>query len=337
MKIDFAIINWIKNYLLKRTQTTLVDDAISDSVAITSGVPQGSVLGPLLFVAYIDDLIKVITSTCTNIKAYAFADDIKLTSTDPHSVQQALDIVNEWIGDWQLNLNATKSEHLTLRQKAPVTLFINNQPVSNVNSVRDLGVLLTSNLSWTPYVNQIRAKANSLSHNILRIFSSSNCWLLINLFQTYVRPLLEYNTSTWSPHLQIDIKETESVQRTFTRRLCQRCNIPFSDYNDRLMKLNIESLEVRRIKRDLILLYKILHRLVDIDFNNFFHINQFSGHQLRRHQFYISRQQIAKTEVRNNFYTYRVTKYWNALPESIVSSPTLETFKLRLKTWQLRV
>ena len=105
------------------------------------------------------------------------------------------------------------------------------------------------------------------------------------------------------------------------------------------MKLNIESLEVRRSKPDLILLYKILHRLVDIDFNNFFSFKPILGASLRtrRHQFYISRQQIAKTEVRNNFYTYRVTKYWNALPESIVSSPTLETFKLRLKTWQLRV
>ena len=138
--------------------------------------------------------------------------------------------------------------------------------------MRDLGVILTKNLSWTPYVNQIRAKANALSHNILRIFSSTNCWLLISLFQTYVRPLLEYNTSTWSPRLQADIKDVESVQKTFTRRLCQRCNIPFSDYSDRLVKLNLESLEVRRIKRDLILLYKILHNLIDIDFNSFFFI-----------------------------------------------------------------
>ena len=336
-KINPAITKWIMNYLSNRTQKTLVDDVFSDSIAITSGVPQGSVLGPLLFVAYIDDLIKVITSKCHNTTVYAFADDIKLVSTDADNLQMALNVVSTWIKDWQLNLNTAKSEHLTLRQKSPISLYVNNEYINKVSSVRDLGVLITNNLSWTPHINKIRGKANALSHNILRLFSSTNCWLLVNLFQTYVRPLLEYNTSTWSPHLQSNIKDIESVQRTFTRRLCQRCNIPFSSYFDRLTKLNIESLQVRRIKRDLVFLFKILHSLVDVEFSNFFQLNHFSGHGLRRHEFHINRQGIAKTAVRNNFFSYRVVKYWNMLPESIVMSPTLESFKFRVRRWDLKV
>ena len=337
LKVNSSIIKWITNYLSNRTQKTLVDNTLSNSIEITSGVPQGSVLGPLLFVAYIDDLIKLITSTCHHTTVYAFADDIKLVSTDADNMQMALNVVSSWIKNWQLNLNAAKSEHLTLRQKNTVDLFINNQPIMNVCTVKDLGVLIASNFSWTGYINQIRAKANALSHNILRIFSTTNCWLLVNLFQTYVRPLLEYNTSSWSPHLQANIRAVESVQRTFTRRLCQRCNIPFTSYLDRLTKLNLESLEVRRCKQDLILLFKILHKLVDVDFDSFFQINNFSGYGLRRHQFHINRQKVAKTAARNNFFTYRVIKYWNMLPDNIVTSPTLQSFKFRLKRWDLKV
>ena len=159
----------------------------------------------------------------------------------------------------------------------------------------------------------------------------------IKLFLTYVRPLLDYNTTTWSPHLLSDILKVESVQRKFTRRLCRRCNIKFLIYKDRIEKLNLESLEVRRIKQDLIFLYKILHNYVDIDFDKYFQINHFSCFRLRRYQFQIKRQNIAKTAVRNSFFTYRVTRYWNELPENVANSPTLETFRYRLRRLNLKV
>ncbi len=337
LKVNTFIVNWIRIYLSDRTQTTLVEDTFSDRIPVTSGVPQGSVLGPLLFIIYIDDLIRVVSDTCKHTSVYAFADDIKVVSADSDDIQLALDTINVWIKNWQLNLNTTKSEHLTLREKKSVNLHINNQVIPKVLTVRDLGVVISNNLSWTPYVNKIRAKANSLSHTILRLFSTSNCWMRIKLFLTYVRPLLEYNTTTWSPHLHSDIIKVESVQRTFTRRLCQRCNIKFSSYKDRLEKLNLESLEVRRIKQDLVFLYKILHNYVDIDFDKYFQINHFSCSRLRRHQFQIKRQNLAKTAVRNSFFSYRVIRYWNELPENVANSPTLETFRYRLKRLNLKV
>ena len=272
-----------------------------------------------------------------NTTTYAFADDVKLVSTDPDDIQRALNVVSKWIPNWQMNLNTAKSEHMTVRQKQPVDLFICNKLIPKVHRVKDLGITITDNLSWAPYINQIRSKANSLSHNILRLFKSNNCQLLVNLFVTYIRPLLEYNPSSWSPHLKSNIEGIESVQRTFTRRVCQRANITFSSYSDRLKLLDLESLEVRRIKRDLIFLYKILCNFVDVNFSDFFKINNFSSQSLRRHHFHINRQAIAKTNVRHNFFTYRVIKYWNELPEDIVSSLTLDGFKSRLRNWDLKI
>ena len=143
---------------------------------------------------------------------------------------------------------------------------------------------------------------------------------------------MEYNTCTWSPHLQKDIEAAESVQRSFTRRICQKANIQYSSYQDRLAKLNLESLQPRRIKNDLILLYKIINQLIDIDFSHFFNLHSLGGHNLRRHNLHITRSAPPKSLCRENFFTNRVIPYWNSLSNVIFTSPTLPFFKQKLRT-----
>ena len=130
-------------------------------------------------------------------------------------------------------------------------------------------------------------------------------------------------------------KNEESDKKTRSKecKLCTRCNIKFHTYEDRLDKLGLESLKSRRIKTDLTFLYKIVHNYVDIDFNTFFQINTFSGHNLRRHQFHIERHKTTSSQIRSSFFTHRVIKYWNGLPESIINSVSLESFKSRLRQW----
>ena len=337
LKLHYKVKNWITNYLSGRTQTTTLEHSFSDSADVTSGVPQGSVLGPLLFVIYIQDLIQLITQNFKETTIYAFADDIKLVSTNPTELQRVLTRVSDWMDKWDLKLNSDKSEHLTIRETQPNKFFIRGKPVPKVTSVRDLGVTLSNNLNWRPYIDKIRAKANILSNIILRTFSPNNYILIANIFKTYVRPIAEYNTCTWSPHQKTDIKEIEKVQQTFTRKLCQRANIPFSSYNDRLKKLKLESLESRRVKRDLIYLYKIIHNHVDINFTDFFEFRNFNGHCLRRHNLCLVRKTPAKTLVRNNFYAIRVVKIWNELPADTVNSQSLSVFKNKLDCMEQRL
>ena len=335
-KFNTLIIRWIKNYLSHRTQTTFVDNTYSNYTSVPSGVPQGSVVGPLLFVIYLEDLIRKIQLNCKNTTVYAFADDIKLLSTDPQDLQKALDIVNTWTTKWKLLLNTSKSEHITIRNKQQTSLTIGNQIIPKVNKVRDLGLTLSADLKWSHYTHKVRAKANIVSHLILRSFTSNNIQLLSNLFKTYVRPLTEYNTSSWSPYYKSDIFEIETVQRKFTRRVCQRANLPFSNYEERLEKLNLESLETRRTKRDVTLLYKIVNNLIDVDINDFFQMSSLGGHNLRRHQLHIQRQPKTNTLTQQNFFTHRVIKYWNQLPEEIVMSQNLASFKNKLNKFSLR-
>ena len=310
----------------------MVDSFSSDRAHVPSGVPQGSVLGPLLFITYLQDLIDKINAYCKKVTVYAFADDIKLLSTDPNDLQRALHIVNSWTTNWQLLLNADKSEHFTIRNQVSRNFYMNHQIIPKVNQVRDLGVIISDNMKWDTYVNSIRAKSNSLSHIILRTFSPSNYQLLVNLFKIYVRPILEYNTCTWSPYYKSNIKAIESVQQIFTRKICQRANISYKDYNDRLRILNLQSLQTRRVKNDLVMLYKILNNIVDVDYSDYFELNNLGGHYLRRHSLYINRKVTPKTSCCQNFFTLRVIKHWNDLPDSTVTSPSLTIFKNEIKS-----
>lgn len=93
----------------------------------------------------------------------------------------------------------------------------------------------------------------------MKVFNSKNIWTLLKLYTTYVRQKLEFNTSVWSPYLKQDINKVEKVQQKFTKFAMWKCNIPFKDYNDQLNKLNIKSLQHRRIIFDLILIYRIVN------------------------------------------------------------------------------
>ena len=106
----------------------------------------------------------------------------------------------------------------------------------------------------------------------------------------------------------------------------------FSNYNDRLQQLKLESLQSRRIKNDLILLYKILNSLVDMQFTDYFKFSNFSRHNLHRHNLHLVRTKPAKNPCRQNFFSMRVIEYWNKLPTNTVTSPSLSIFKHRLKT-----
>ena len=322
---------WIQNYLIGRTQVTVVDAVHSDSVEVTSGVPQGSVLGPLLFVLYLQDLINTININCHNTTTYAFVDDVKLISDDAEDLQRALCIVDNWTSAWELTLNKGKSEHLTVREKSPQVFYIGTQSIPKVKSVRDLGVTLMNDLKWNLHINKIRSKANTLSHIILRTFTTNNTQLLINLFKTYIRPTMEYNTCTWSPYLKTRIKEAERIQKMFTRRVCQRANIRFTSYKDRLERLNLESLETRWIKNDLTFLYKIINNIIDMDHTKYFNFSRFGQYNLRRHSLHIARKKPPNTLCRQNFFSLRVIKHWNELPASIVLAPTLSIFKHKIK------
>ena len=245
-----------------------------------------------------------------------------------------------WLQEHQLNIAKEKCFSLTLARKKsthnPNHFSINSNSISNKTHFRDLGVIISDDLKWTHHVNSICTSAEVKSYQILKCFKTKNIGVLLRLFKTYVRPKLEYNTPVWSPYLLKNVNKIESVQRNYTKRICRRCGINFSSYEDRLNILNLNTLEKRRAINDLLLLYKMIHNLIDLKFTDYFSFTNIK-YNLRRNSMQIQTKKKINLPIQpwQISFFMRVIKFWNALPEDIVTAQSISIFKLKLQTFCL--
>ena len=152
------------------------------------------------------------------------------------------------------------------------------------------------------------------------------------MYKAYVRPKAEHNTQVWSPYLKKDIKRIEQIQKRFTRTACMRCQIPFSSYEDRLFKLNLLSLEHRRIYHDLVYLFKIINHLTDIKFENYFRY-ELNDYNLRDSSLKLRPLSSSKNSSNKwlNTFFLRACDYWNKLPYNLKCIKCVNIFKMKVK------
>ena len=183
-------------------------------------------------------------------------------------LQDALTAVYKWANKWQLSVSIEKCYTLSLGKATnQVVLSIGNSVLLVLQSCRDLRITMTRDLSFSEHINDMVFKAHQRANAILRCFVSRNITLLLRAYLVYVRPLLEYNSTIWSPHYKYDTDAVERVQRRFTKRLPGLSNYI---YNERLSFLNIPSLEQRRMRADLSFCYKMLFGDLNICSVDFF-------------------------------------------------------------------
>ena len=259
------VLLWIKNFLSNRTQQTRVEVSLSDVVSLLSGIVQGSGIGPVLFLTYINELANILESYGVHVKL--FADDVKLylqitNDVDVARLQCAIDALTGWADEWQLSVSVNKCCTLNIgRAICDTSLTINGSVLPTVESARQ-------SLSPSLHVSNIFvAKANQRAAAIYRAFTSRDITLLLRAYTTYVRPIVEHDSVVWSPYTVKDIDAIESIQRRFTERLP---GYKFLTYSERLKRANLLSLELRRLHFDLVWCYKILFGHVDMKSDSLF-------------------------------------------------------------------
>ena len=227
--ISFDTSNWLKEFLTDRQQQVCIGTSFSSLLPVLSGVPQGSVIGPLLFLLFFDDITKTVPQVQGSSDVKLFADDTKLYASNPNDLQIYTDHMSSWLKDHQLNIAHHKCFSMCIsrpRSKVLAPLFsIDSNTIPVHHQAKDLGIIVSDKLKWSNHIDSIVAKASASAYQILKCFKSNNIWILLRLSKTYVRPKLEYNTPVWSPYLLEDIDKLESVQRLFLRRAFMRCGV----------------------------------------------------------------------------------------------------------------
>uniref|UniRef100_A0A803JW54 Reverse transcriptase domain-containing protein n=1 Tax=Xenopus tropicalis TaxID=8364 RepID=A0A803JW54_XENTR len=251
-----VICTWIENWLQDRLQRVVVNGTFSTWNKVLSGVPQGSVLGPLLFNLFINDLGEGIMSNVS-----VFADDTKLcrpvnSIQDVTSLQQDLDQLAIWAAKWQMRFNVDKCKVMHLgckNMQAPYTL--NGTALGKSIMEKDLGVLVDNKLGCSKQCQAAAARANKVLSCIKRGIDSREEGVILPLYRELVRPYLEYAVQFWSPVLKRDIIELERVQRRATKLVKGMESL---SYEERLAKLGLFTLEKRRLRGDMITMYKYI-------------------------------------------------------------------------------
>ena len=333
--INGNILNWIKAFLRGRSQVVKVNGVESESAPVLSGIPQGSVLGPILFVIYINNLPEAVRS-----EVFLYADDTKIlhqitSKDDALTLQSDLDSLELWSKKWLLEFHPDKCHVLTLGKfdniKHTHRYSICKHELEHVFEEKDLGVTIDSELKFEEHMSEKVKKANAIVGLIRRSFSFLDCALFKKLFTTFVRPHLEYAQAVWAPHLKKHINMIENVQIRATK-LVDGLNI--LDYAERLKKLDLPTLAYRRARGDMIELYKHFHKY---DQDTLPHPFQPRNRVSRKHDFqlvWIKPKDGIRGLQTNSFY-YRTIKTWNDLPKEVVNAKDINSFKEKLdEAWK---
>ncbi|VEN44679.1 unnamed protein product [Callosobruchus maculatus] len=319
------LLSWIRAFLHNREFVVRVSDSLSSPRQVLSGVPQGSVLGPILFLLYSSDLPCSLLSTCSS-----YADDTKIYNTplnNAHIIQADIDRLVVWSKDWSIPLNSSKCCVLHMGRNNPMHDYvIDGQTLPSSTDHCDLGVTMSNSLSWSEHIHHICSKAKRLVYLLEKSFHGCDPTVASFLYKTYVRPIIEFAGPVWYPVLQRDRDLLESLQRRCTR-------VPYGArrpaYEDRLHIFNLQPFGERRTRGDLIITYRALHGLFGVDLSSLFRLNI---NNLRGHNFKLKKEPF-KTSTRQHFLSNRVFDQWNQLPADVVNSPSVNSFKIRYDNW----
>jgi ribonuclease P/MRP protein subunit RPP40 len=323
--IGGKVYQWIREWLHKRLQRVIINGKFSSWKEVWSGVPQGSVLGPLLFVLFINDLENGVTS-----KVLKFADDTKIfravwDAEEVEKLKEDLRKLGEWSENWQMCFNVEKCKVMHIGYKNVHSKYqLNYKELQVVEDEKDLGVMVDNKLKPGIQCAEAVKKANRVLGMIKRTIKGRSKEVLIPLYKALVRPHLEWCVQAWWPHHKGDEILLEGVQRRATKMIDGMEKL---SYRERLVNLGLITLATRRDRGALVEVYKILRGLDSLGDKQMFELDTGGrrGHSLKL------KVKYSRLDVRKYSFANRVVKDWNGLDSRVVMSGSVNGFKNGLK------
>ena len=327
--INRVTLDWIGDFLSGRTQRVVVDGSHSPWSPVHSGVPQGTVLGPLLFLIYINDL-----PDCVSSKVRLFADDCLVYREigcleDQLALQRDLDALEAWASRWGMKFNPSKCVILSISRSTPLFKIYSlcGTPLQHVSEAKYLGVTLSNDLQWNKHIQSLSSKASSTLGLLRRNLHGCPTKLREQAYVSLIRSKVEYCSAIWDPYLIKDINTIEAIQRRAARFVVQDYS-RYTSVTNILKDLDWKPLKDRRRDIRLTLLYKIVTGKVAVQAEGALlpadsrtrHINSKTYRHLR----------AKTTEFKNSFFT-RTLPEWNNLPEACVEADTTTAFQTQLR------
>ena len=317
------LLRWIRGFLSNRTQKVRVGAEMSSTASVKSGIPQGSILGPVLFTVFINDLPLAVNSICK-----VFADDTKVYNSprNSHVLQNDLLALQQWSDKWQLHFNISKCKVMYIGKDNPAkpyTMALEGKAftLQSCDEEKDLGVTFDRYLTFDAHIYKIINKANSILSIIKRTFDYLDKHMFLTLYKSLVRPHLEYGNIIWFPLLKRQSKLVENVQKRATKLLKETRGLP---YEHRLRTLDLPTLKFRRLRGDLIQTFKIFTNIDKINLSDFFNLSPICTTRNSTNKIFI---QHSRTNQRKNVFSNRAAPLWNSLAPSVKAAPNLNTFK----------
>ena len=324
-----SLLEWFADYLYNRKQAVVMKGQTSTYKIIQSGVPQGSVLGPLLFLIYINDIVHDIDS-----QVKLFADDTSMYLRMEDGIERT-EILNSdirkilnWSRTWKVTFNPTKTELLTLSShRSPDTypLIFDNDILLETTSHKHLGVILQNDCKWAGHIESVIAKVRPLIACLCSFKYKFNRKTLEILYKSYILPHLDYSDVVWDNCPAVLANELENIHLEALRIITG--SVRGTSHDKLYRESGFVPLTMRRCRHKLILFYKIVNGQLPLYLNIYLPplISEFNPYHLRRP---LERQvPVFRTELYRNSFFPSTTVLWNNLPDHVKTLPSISSFK----------
>jgi hypothetical protein len=333
--VEPGVVSWIESWLTDRKQKVCIQGKESEESDVKSGVPQGTVLGPILFSVFIDDLEDEVSAQQLDVFVTKFADDTKggkvITSPeDRDKLQKALDCLCSWADKWGMTFNVSKCKILHIGRNNPeYDYYMHGVKMGTTEIERDVGVMVSKTLKPMDQCEAAAGRAMSVLGQLRRNFHYRDRNTFIKLYKQYVRPHLEFSVPAWSPWLRGDIDKLERVQE---KAVGMVAGLKGKNYLEKCEELGLLTLEKRRHDQDMTLVHKLLSQgggglLQMAGAREGARTRQAAGPRTLAGQF-------ARTDVRKHSFAVRVVERWNSLPDNVRVAENQEAFKRGLRAWR---